>query len=286
MGVLLEELDWKRPSLPAGKRLVQMVQQVVGEGFWRAGVGRPGDVGVEQADACRGPRLDRFVLPVDAAVGMHLEQTFDQQDGVGVPVGEGGEIRPFAKIRHVVKRRVQKGRHRYRAGKVAELVAVYINPEGVAVVLGRWREENVRLVQVPHHDLQLVQAAERLVQPLKQGHDLAGTQGVLLPKIGLAQPFEWLGVGGQFGHLQADELARFVVDGGAGGQNIGRQRPFLGKPVVQFGLMSGCGLVVQFYGRIAQPKHHPLTAGLDEVGGVELVALVLDVDCVGHVCFV
>lgn len=214
LGVLLEELDWKRPSLAARKGLVQVVQQVVGEGFWRAGVGRPGDVCVEQADARRSACLNRFVLPVYPAVRVYLEQTFDQQNGVGVPVGQGGEIRPFAKIRDVVERRVQKGRHRYRAGKVAKLVAVHINPERLAA-LGD--EKNVRLVQVPHHDLQLVQAAERLVQPLKQGDDLPGTQGVLLPKVGLAEPLDRLGGGGQFGHLQADELARFVVDGGAGG---------------------------------------------------------------------
>lgn len=50
--------------------------------------------------------------------------------------------------------------------------------------------------------------------------------------------------------------------------------------------MGGCGLVVELYGRIAQAKHHSLATGLDEVGGIELVALVLDVDCVGHGWFV
>ncbi|MEZ4594494.1 MAG: hypothetical protein R3D55_25620 [Chloroflexota bacterium] len=45
---------------------------------------------------------------------------------------------------------------------------------------------------------------------------------MLLPKVGLAEPLHWLGMGGQFGHLQADELAGLVVDGGAGGQDIWR----------------------------------------------------------------
>ncbi|MCP4417346.1 MAG: hypothetical protein GY805_12045 [Chloroflexi bacterium] len=72
-------------------------------------------------------------------------------------------------------------------------------------------------------------------------------------------------MGGQTRHLQADDLPVLVVHGGAWAEDAVRQAglPIVAKPVPQFDLLGWAGVMVQFYGRIAQAENHSLTTGLD-----------------------
>ena len=106
LGILLQELQRERPSFCLVKRGVQIVQQIVGQCFGMTGARGQGHVISQNADACGGSCLERFVLPMYAAVRMDLEQTFYQQNGEGVPVSKRREIRPFAKVSHMVQRRI------------------------------------------------------------------------------------------------------------------------------------------------------------------------------------
>ena len=110
---------------------VEVVEQVVAEGFGVAGVGGIGDGGVEDGDAGLGAGLEGFVLFVCAAVGVDLEEAFDEEDEVGVPVGVGGEERPLAEIGDVVEGGIEEGEVGDGAGEGGELVAVGVDPEGM-----------------------------------------------------------------------------------------------------------------------------------------------------------
>ncbi len=126
-GIIGQQVGGEGEAFAFVKEAVDGVQQVVGQGVRMAGGVGIGNGRVQHTDLSLRPRRQRFVLFVYATVRVNLQQTFDQQNGKGVPIGQRREIRLLAKIGDVVERRVEEGGHGHRAGEVGELVAVGVD---------------------------------------------------------------------------------------------------------------------------------------------------------------
>ena len=103
-----------------------MVQQIIAEAFGMAGIGRVSYGCVQNSNACLGTSLEGFVLFVSATVRVDLQQAFDEEDEVSVPISMGGKIRPLAKIVHMVQVGIEKGEIGDRAGVLGELETISI----------------------------------------------------------------------------------------------------------------------------------------------------------------
>jgi hypothetical protein len=175
-----------------------------------------GDNGrVQDADVGSGAGLQRFVLFVGAAIGMELQQAFDEQNEVGVPIGVGGENWLLAEIAHVIESRIEKAEVGDRAGIEGELVAVAVYPEGRGERRGE-REEDVMVIKVADDDVGLMKLAEGVVDLLEEVNNGLGLDAVFLAVEGVGKLFKRLAAIGEFGHLEADDFSLKILHKGTG----------------------------------------------------------------------
>ncbi len=194
---------------------MEMVQQIIGEGFGVTGTLRGDNGRVQDADASSGAGLQRFVLFVGAAIGMELQQAFDEQNEVGVPIGVGGENWLLAEIAHVVESRIEKAEVGDRAGIGGELVAVAVYPEGRGERRGE-REEDVMVIKVADDDVGLMKLAEGVVDLLEEVNNGLGLDAVFLAVEGVGKLFKRLAAIGEFGHLEAGDFSLNILHKGTG----------------------------------------------------------------------
>jgi len=197
------------------KDQMEMVQQIIGEGFGVTGTLRGDNGRVQDADAGLGPGLQGFVLFVGAAIGMELQQTFDQQNEVGIPIGVGGENWLLAEIAHVIEIRIEEAEVGDRAGIEGELVAVAVYPEGRGERRGE-REEDVMVIKVADDDVGLMKLAEGMVDLLEEVNNGLGLDAVFLAVEGVGKLFKRLAAIGEFGHLEADDFSLKILHKGTG----------------------------------------------------------------------